>query len=549
MEDAGALAEGYMSVLTLFRIMGKLAVLTYFTLTQTPSAWKCLIVMPTLMVVWGLYRNPMFVESNDAADEAKGEVLSFVQEASSAYGLIADYKQRPQTNEMFLEKLKEARAAEGRALIIACNNNWFCKWLGPVFTGLYIATQAYGVLNGNISLGKFLATSSIFGHVSDDFGEFYEQLMAVNGVISPLRGLAILFNMATDLKALKAVNRERRKETKEARGEALEKVKAMKKENPDVHPSPATDMLQIQIKDMMFSYVKDKPVFEHINATVPQGKLVGIEGGEASGKATLTKLLGQNIFPVSGEIFIPQHLRVLRVGQEPFILNQSAFKNLIFGDQGADSERVLEILQLLEMPVIKELVEADLRQSNTGPVHHSSRRRSSKQPKKKEEQVVAGRWYDGVPYTTKVKVSLARAFVMNPEVLVLHRPLAEFEGPAGSIMLSAIKQHCSKRGLCLPTETFMWRRPRTCFATFENSEQMAQADIEWKIGEVEVSEGDADVWPQGEATKRVRRTTLMIKNNDQQQRMTAGNDPAEEQQQTSANGGAAADTDRSKSSS
>ena len=36
-------------------------------------------------------------------------------------------------------------------------------------------------------------------------------------------------------------------------------------------------------------------------------------GPNASGKATLTRLLAQSIFPTEGEIFTPQHLRVLRV--------------------------------------------------------------------------------------------------------------------------------------------------------------------------------------------------------------------------------------------
>merc|ERR1719253_1020211 len=49
-------------------------------------------------------------------------------------------------------------------------------------------------------------------------------------------------------------------------------------------------------------------------------------------------------------------------------------------------------------------------------------------------------WFDKLNYTQKAKIHLARAFIMNPEVMVMLRPLYHFDEPVGRQMLTLIKQ-------------------------------------------------------------------------------------------------------------
>ena len=90
MEDAPDLAQGYISTLSLVRIIIKLGILIYFTLHETPSAWKCVVAMPTLMFVWAALRNPSFMEASDIYDEKRGNVLRFVQESWNIYDLVSN---------------------------------------------------------------------------------------------------------------------------------------------------------------------------------------------------------------------------------------------------------------------------------------------------------------------------------------------------------------------------------------------------------------------------------------------------------------------------
>merc|ERR1712226_960852 len=76
-----------------------------------------------------------------------------------------------------------------------------------------------------------------------------------------------------------------------------------------------------------------------------------------------------------------------------------------------------------------------------------------------------GHWKETLSYTEKVKLNIARAFVMNPEVLVLQRPLHPFSSGETDAqeVFGAIRRHVMNRGVHLDEATRHRRRPRTCF--------------------------------------------------------------------------------------
>eukprot|EP00747_Dinoflagellata_sp_TGD_P145142 gnl/TRDRNA2_/TRDRNA2_176567_c1_seq19.p1 gnl/TRDRNA2_/TRDRNA2_176567_c1~~gnl/TRDRNA2_/TRDRNA2_176567_c1_seq19.p1 ORF type:complete len:398 (-),score=45.62 gnl/TRDRNA2_/TRDRNA2_176567_c1_seq19:64-1128(-) len=326
------------------------------------------------------------------------------------------------------------------------------------------------VFSGDITLGKLLATLRIFDSISDDFGDLYEQFIKISSKINPLRGMTGFFNMATDLHALKDASETRRIASRRERRLSMEKSRAELDEE-DTQSSvfiPPTDKVPIRLTDVSFHYVKEKSVVKNVTVSIPQGQLVAIEGGDGSGKATLTKLLGGTILPTEGDIFIPMHLRVLRVAQEPVLLQRSLWDNLRFGRPNADPTRVKGILDFLDVPErLMNQLDAELAELNdTSP--------------KTEAEVDddPDEWHHTVAFTDRVKISLARAFIVNPEVMVLHRPLNAFKDEKShQIVLSAIKTHIAKRGLCMPEKTMCSRRPRTGFFTIESSEHLKDADM------------------------------------------------------------------------
>ncbi|KAH0652571.1 hypothetical protein KY289_030249 [Solanum tuberosum] len=111
----------------------------------------------------------------------------------------------------------------------------------------------------------------------------------------------------------------------------------------------------IEFKEVTFSY-SSRPkvqVLQNICLKVKSGKTVGVVGGSGSGKSTIISLLERFYDPVKGDIFFDGHkikrlkLQWLRsqmglVNQEPALFATSIKENILFGNEGASLEMVVE---------------------------------------------------------------------------------------------------------------------------------------------------------------------------------------------------------------
>jgi len=576
------LAKAYVSVLEMVKMIGKLVLLMIFMLTQDPDSAWVLVVMPGLMLVWGICRSRALSEASDYAGPLKKILIDLTTEVCAKYRLIADYAQRPQMNDLFQRRADELRRSEIPESQVELNNNYFPKWLGPIFSGAYIAWASEYVLTKEMSLGVFLATLSVFSEVSGDFSSLYERVMEVNTRLDALKTLTIYFNMETEVLLCKTMNRKRRQATKDAWAAALK----------NAPPAPEmgllrSDLIPIRLENLCFSFPPGihnlgRHVFElkNVNLSVAQGQLVAVVGPHGSGKGTFMRLLAQTIFPTSGAILLPMHLRVLFVGQLPVLFDRSIWYNLVFGRPDFNDIRLLEtMLQELEMDTVlqlmgpeldariearrttKRLTSADLkslrdwkargslegspassrrfsgspdrrqsgaarvlvesvgtRGSRASPTHDTHLRgkysrlggseddddnddASSNTDDEESEEMEsfmkmcwggAGSeedieidedhsWQDMLSFTEQVKLCLIRAMLMNPEVLVLHRPFHNYDIYTQKKVLDVLLKHKENRGLGLPKADWANRRPRTIFFTPESMEQAKAADVIWQI--------------------------------------------------------------------
>eukprot|EP00434_Breviolum_minutum_P000523 symbB.v1.2.000450.t1/scaffold32.1/size405148/23 len=455
-------ATSYSRLLDLIAILAELAVFAYFTILENPSAIYFVLAMPSTMLLYFLLT--LCRRDLDEWKEAEISVLRLVSEVCHRYRLIADYFQRPQMNEAFQHSAGDMRRKLVPENVAHLNDDFVPKWLGPIFMGLYIAMDARKVLEDKVTLGTFLATLGLMREISDEFSEAYHIILSMMEEFGSLKELTVFFNKETDLLAWKAVNRQRRENTKRAREEAL------RERSDDGGGSRyKTDLIPIRMEDM--SYMRHGIcIFKNVNVEVPQGKLVAVNGPHGSGKATLLRLLGHVVFPQQGSIFIPAHLRVLHVTQEAIILEKSPWRNLTFGfadPSKVDPGRVRKILETMQMKATLRLIEPHLEPMKTSDVDLDTRDDNS--------------WLENLTYTEKVKLHLARALLMNPEVLVLQRPLHHYDANTAKMVLGLLQAHVRDRGLAMPEETREERRPRTCFFTVEEKSQADAADVVWRI--------------------------------------------------------------------
>ncbi|MBO4399030.1 MAG: ABC transporter ATP-binding protein [Lachnospiraceae bacterium] len=108
----------------------------------------------------------------------------------------------------------------------------------------------------------------------------------------------------------------------------------------------------VELKEIHFSYVPEKPILTNVNLKADAGKLIAIVGPTGAGKTTIINLLMRFYDPVSGTILIDgtDHLdytmRSLRkayamVLQDTWVFHGTIYDNIAYGRNDATREEVI----------------------------------------------------------------------------------------------------------------------------------------------------------------------------------------------------------------
>lgn len=127
---------------------------------------------------------------------------------------------------------------------------------------------------------------------------------------------------------------------------------------PEITDAPDAEELTdvkgtIEFRDVSFAYQEGKMVLEHLNLTIPAGKMMAIVGPSGGGKTTMCHLIPRFYEVLSGEIRIDGRdirsltLHSLRqnvgiVQQDVFLFADSILENIRYGRLDATEEEVME---------------------------------------------------------------------------------------------------------------------------------------------------------------------------------------------------------------
>jgi len=455
--STGRLAMGFVGLVGLGQLAGKLALLFYFMVSHNPGAVWALGVMPGIVILWVGFRETFF-EVPEEPVKPRAKLNALVAETNQCYRLIASYFQRPRMNDLFHTKALHLRNTIEEFDGFETNTQSVFEFLGPGFIGAFIAFNVTHVLSGAMSLGSFVATINVLKEVNKLTLDAFEKVRQVTKQFTPLRKYTNFLNMNTELRNLKQVQDTRKIQTGQKR-------RTLRKTLSNVMLPVGTfvvDKIPLVLKDVSFRYGDDFPLLmEGRNLSVEQGKLVTIIGMNSQASAhTLMKLIGGEVFPTEGSMFIPSHLRVLWVTRLPFVLHLPIFDNLVFGGQTTDDskpERVVKIVDALNIPRVRKMLEDEL--AGNG----------------RED------WLEQITESDIQKIHIARALIMNPEVMVMHRPLVGLEDNERANLTELLREHVTNRGTFVDPDLRNFRRPRTLFVSSSQPLGQSDVDITWHI--------------------------------------------------------------------
>jgi energy-coupling factor transporter ATP-binding protein EcfA2 len=230
-------------------------------------------------------------------------------------------------------------------------------------------------------------------------------------------------------------------------------------------------MVPIDVQNLTFKYPEkndidlslDKPLLVDVCQSWPQGGLYCLAGPPHEGKSTLLKLLGQVCLPPedAGTIFVPPHLRILHMHEDLLTLRGSLLKNIIMNNslqRVGGIARVKKICSMLNFePQLMKYLDYD------------------------EEDDMDWRFY--LTDSSSTRLTLARAFVMNPEVLLIHKPTRTVNAAETELFINMLRKHVEEKGIEMPVDDRRARRPRTVFFTTPEDGWIEGPDVCYEVSE------------------------------------------------------------------
>eukprot|EP00930_Biecheleria_cincta_P018412 TRINITY_DN14351_c0_g1_i3.p1 TRINITY_DN14351_c0_g1~~TRINITY_DN14351_c0_g1_i3.p1 ORF type:complete len:569 (+),score=63.45 TRINITY_DN14351_c0_g1_i3:147-1853(+) len=468
--DSSEVADiGFVKTLHMVCIVGKMMLALLFILAENRMAVLPVIVNPILLSIWCGVRAKTTGDAIDKKAEMQNHMIDKAGDIVANIRMIADFMLREVQADAFDRKIGAYLKVENDARSVLCTNISAGPWITVFSVSVYVALGAtvvdgvgdgmlFGLRVGTVSLGAFIATVNLFKEIGTELHEIYAEAMEIQMCFCPLKAITRLMNSESDLDLRMSANRRRRSEGKERR---LASRRSCSTAAGDPNEF-AVDRVIIYMKDVIFSYETEiikgmqNPVVRSVSQEFDQGQIYAFIGPPRQGKATLLRLLGQVMIPNQGEggIFFPPHLRVLHVSRESTVLHDTFLENLLLGQslqQVGGAERVRLVCKRVgydEVTIESLLCRADLASPKS--------------------------WSALFTHTDYARLCLARVFLMNPEVLVIHHPVMSFGAHCRIEMLKRLREHVSERGIGLPTGKHM-RRPRTMFfsASFVNELDVA----------------------------------------------------------------------------
>ena len=275
-------------------------------------------------------------------------------------------------------------------------NSFFTAFISQIANIAIVILGIYLALEGEATMGGIIAAMMLSGRVLSPLGQIVGMILRYNKTMLAFNNIELLMKMETENQGQNFLSR------------------------PDLKGD-------IEFKDVTFSYKnQNHKVLNNINLTIKSGEKVAILGKIGSGKSTLAKILMNLYSPVSGSVLLdhtdvrqidPVDLRqaIGCVPQEPFLFMGTIKDNITIAEQYVTDEELINVSKLTGVHDFLGKHEAgyDLQVGERG---------------------------EGLSGGEKQSVTLARALISNPEILILDEPTNSMDKQSENNFIKNIKK-------------------------------------------------------------------------------------------------------------
>jgi ATP-binding cassette subfamily B protein len=363
-------------------------------------ALVALLCFPFLLALTAWFRRESSRTYRLTRERVALVIVHFV-ESMLGIRAVQAFRREPRNQQIFADVNDDYRRANLRAFRLVA---WFMpgiKLIGNVTIAVTLLYGAHLAFDGEVTVGVLAAF-----------------LLYLRQFFEPMQEISQFYN------------------TFQSASAALEKLSGVLEEQPSVrqpeHPTPLpTPRGEIRFEQVGFSYGSGPRVLPDLDLHLPAGQTVALVGTTGAGKTTIAKLLSRFYDPTAGRVTLDgidlrdlddATLRraVVMVTQENYMFSGTVADNIRFGRPDASDEEVVAAARAIGA---HEFI-ARLPQGYATDVANKGGRLSAGQ-----RQLVA----------------FARAFLADPDVLILDEATSSLDVPSERLVQRALRTILAER--------------------------------------------------------------------------------------------------------
>jgi len=371
------------------RFIGGIVFLFYL---QRRLALVVLVVLPGLFFIVGYFSKKLYALSHYSMEQ-HARVSSRLQESLSSVPLIKALSSEERTTGRIMSEMKKAFQLSLEQTTVSSVANLVITSTPGVAKVMVLFAGAYWVIKGQWTLGSLLAFQAYLANVFGPAEFLATANLQLQNARAALERVSALYDIVPEENA--------------GTGQKVEELRG-----------------EIEFRNVTFYYDDREPMIKDLSFHIRAGEHAVILGPSGAGKTTLLSLILGFYKPVSGEIYFDGRpaseyeisslrRRVGYVSQNTQLLTGTIIENLRYGKPGATEEQVRRAIKAAG---IDDFV-------NSLPEGYNTHLGGSR-----------GNLSEG----QKQRLSIARALVQDPDILVFDEPTSAIDSIAENAFFAAL---------------------------------------------------------------------------------------------------------------